>query len=98
MVVARQAVATVGAYRVNANRVGSATVTTWPTFCLALINIGTVFAVTGVAGRAVAGVGCLQVDALRTSVTHAIRRSTVIHSWALFTAFIGDGELLGWWA
>lgn len=57
MVVARQAVATVGADRVNANRVGSATVTTWPTFCLALINI-----------------------------------------WALFTAFIGDGELLGWWA
>lgn len=38
------------------------------------------FAVTGVAGRTVAGVGCLQVDALRTSVTNAIRRGAIIHS------------------
>lgn len=42
------------------------------------------FAVTGVAGRTVAGVGCLQVDALRTSVTNAIRRGAIIHSFFFF--------------
>jgi hypothetical protein len=46
------------------------------------------FAVTGVAGRTVTGVGCLQVDALRTSVTNAIRRGTIIHSFYLFLFFM----------
>ena len=38
------------------------------------------FAVAGVAGRTVTGVGCLQVDALRTGVTNVTRRRAIIHS------------------
>ena len=53
-------------------------------FHLCKIRTKTMFAVTGVAGRTVTGVGCLQVDALRTSVTNAIRRGTIIHSFYLF--------------
>ena len=45
-----------------------------------MLRTETLFAVTGVAGRTVTGVGRLQVDALRVSVTNVTRRRTIIHS------------------
>lgn len=57
-------------------------------FYVWFLRTGTLFAVTGVAGRTVTGVGCLQVDALSASVTNVICRRAIIHSFFIIIFYL----------